>query len=313
MTRKLFFLFLFTTVSFFSTHVVAQTDTTETMDEEELLSAYYAYVDSVEATLNYQDGIISLLYGEASMAVPQGFRFLGPEDAHKVLEELWGNPPSETLGMLVPEKEGVMGENSFAYNIVWEEIGFVEDDDADDIDYDELLQEMKTDAEAENEYRRQEGYSGYEVVGWASEPFYDSDRKILHWAKELHFDEEESNTLNYNVRVLGRKGVMTLNAIGTSDQLALIQESVDNVLGSVQFNEGARYEDFDSSIDSVAAYTIGGLVAGKVLAKAGLFAIILKFGKFIVLGLLGAWAAFRKFFSGKKNSNQEIGSYNKED
>lgn len=312
MTRKLFFLGLTWCALSSSFSTKAQSDDTLEVNEEELMAAYYAYADSVEATLQYQEGEISLLNGEATLRVPKGFKFLDENDAHKVLEELWGNPPSETLGMLVPAESGVMGDNSYAYNIFWEELGYVEDDDAEDIDYDALLEEMKADAIAENALRREQGYSGYEVIGWASEPFYDSNRKVLHWAKELHFDEEEVNTLNYNVRVLGRAGVMTLNAIGTSDQLALIQTDIDNVLSSVEFKEGSRYADFDSSVDNVAAYTIGGLVAGKVLAKAGLFAIILKFGKFILLGLLGAWAAFRKFFSGRKESNQEIGNYNKE-
>ena len=45
--------------------------------------------------------------------------------------------------------------------------------------------------------------------------------------------------------------------------------------------------DFDSKIDNVAAWTIGGLVAGKVLAKAGFFAIILKFIKPLLLLLFG--------------------------
>ena len=55
------------------------------------------------------------------------------------------------------------------------------------------------------------------------------------------------------------------------------------------FTVGNTYEDFDSSIDTVAAVGIGGLVAGKVLSKAGLLAVALiflkKFGVFLLLPL----------------------------
>lgn len=56
-----------------------------------------------------------------------------------------------------------------------------------------------------------------------------------------------------------------------------------------EFNSGRRYEDFDSSIDEVAAYEVGGLVAGKVAAKTGLLAaaalLLKKVGIFILIGL----------------------------
>lgn len=305
-----FLLLLFLASSALSS--IAQEDTTSFSEADlETLMQYYAHVDSVESNLNYQTGDISILDGKAVVHVPVGFKFLDANDAQIVLTELWGNPPSESLGMLVPD-EGVMDENSYAYNIIWEEIGYVEDDDAEDTDYEELLEELKKDAIEESNYRRQNGYGGYEVVGWASVPYYDSDKKVLHWAKALHFDDEEVNTLNYNVRVLGRKGVMTLNAIGTTDQLDMVKQDLDKVLTSVQYTEGNRYEDFDSSIDEVAAYTIGGLVAGKILAKVGIFAGLAKFGKFIILGLVAAFAAVRKFIFGKKKESEEAMTYNKE-
>ena len=46
--------------------------------------------------------------------------------------------------------------------------GFIEDDDADDIDYDELLETMKEDTKKENEQRTALGYETLEFVGWAS-------------------------------------------------------------------------------------------------------------------------------------------------
>lgn len=129
---------------------------------------------------------------------------------------------------------------------------------------------------------------------------------MLHWAKELHFDGEEENTINDNSRVLGRKGVMVLNAIGTKSLLEQIKSSVDPVLGSVAFTEGNRYEDFDDNVDEVAAYNIGGLVAGKVLAKVVFFAVIAKFGKFIFIGLAAAEAAISRFIERCRKDEDEF-------
>lgn len=79
-------------------------------------------------------------------------------------------------------------------------MGYVEDDDANSINYDDLL---KTNQE-ENQQRINEGYSPIQLIGWAAKPFYDNNKKVLHWAKELNFGGDSLNTLNYNLRILGR-------------------------------------------------------------------------------------------------------------
>ena len=102
--------------------------------------------------------------------------------------------------------------------------------------------------------------------------------------------------LNYNVRLLGRKGVLILNAIGEPSQIDEIKASSPGLLAGTTFTKGQQYVDFDSGIDEVAAYSIGGLVAGKVLAKVSLFAVIVKFWKLGLLALAGAWAGVKRFF-----------------
>ena len=269
-------------------------------------------IDSIEKTFRYEHGSINLKNGIGKINIPNGFKYLNPVQAERVLVELWGNPKGEnlTLGLLLPENQGVMSQNGYVFNIQYDEIGHVEDDDADDVDYDDLLAEMQKETIEENKERQKGGYDPVTIVGWAAKPFYDKDRKILHWAKEIKFGKSSINTLNYNVRILGRKGVLVLNAIATENELPLVQKDISKVLDIVKFNDGYKYEDFDSNVDEVAAWTIGGLVAGKVLAKVGLFAVIAKFGKLIVLGLLGFFGAFKNkvkgwFSKSKNNENEE--------
>lgn len=257
-------------------------------------------LDSIEKSFTYEHGTIQLANGIGKIVIPTGFKYLNASQAQRVLVDLWGNPESNdmTLGMILPENQGVMGDTGYVFNIQYDEIGFVKDDDADKIDYDDLLAEMQKDTEDANKERSSAGYDPITIVGWAADPFYDKEKKILHWAKEIRFGDAAAHTLNYNIRVLGRKGVIVLNAISIMPDLPLVQKDIHNVLDIVQFNDGYKYKDFDPSADEIAGWTIGGLVAGKVLAKAGFFALILKFWKFIAIAAVGVgrviWSKIRE-------------------
>lgn len=257
-------------------------------------------IDSIEAGLRYDQGQIELANAIGTLDVPESFRYLDAKQSRYVLEDLWGNPQdSSVLGMIVPQNRGVLADDAWAFIITYEEMGFVKDDDADDIDYEELLDEIQTDAVAENEYRESEGYDPIQIVGWASDPFYDSENKVLHWAKEIKFGENPDNTLNYNIRVLGRKGVLVLNAVSPMSELPEVKESISPVLSSFTYADGLKYSDFNPDLDEVAAWTIGGLVAGKVLAKAGILAILLKYIKFIIIGLGAAGTAVWRWWKSR--------------
>jgi uncharacterized membrane-anchored protein len=268
-----------------------------------MLQAQQAYVDSVNGTLHYQQGHIILPGNIAELTVPKGFRYLDSAQTVRVLTQLWGNPKSECLGMLVPEKYSPAEGNAWAYVIRYDPLGYVKDGDAEDINYSELLTEMQADTEEENKDRQAAGYEPVYLLGWAANPYYDKEKNTLHWAKAIRFGAGPDTTLNYNVRLLGRKGVLILNAIGVPGQIAEIKASIPSLLAGVTFAKGERYADFNPGIDEVAAYTIGGLVAGKVLAKVGLFAVVLKFWKLGMLALAGAWAALKRYFGfGTKES-----------
>jgi uncharacterized membrane-anchored protein len=267
-------------------------------------------IDSIENSFSYEHGTIQLRNGIGKIVIPPGFKYLNAAQSEKVLVDYWGNPKEAdmTMGMILPEDQSVMAESGYVFNVEYNEIGFVKDDDADDINYDDLLKDLQKETEEANAERLKEGYDAITFVGWAAKPFYDKDRKILHWARELKFGSNRKvNTLNYNVRILGRKGVLVLNAIATMQELAAVQRDVPKVLNIVQFSDGFRYKDFDSSIDNVAAWTIGGLVAGKILAKIGFFALFLKFWKLIALAVVAFFSTLWKKIRRKKDGKKEDG------
>lgn len=258
---------------------------TEPSEEE-----YILWAQSIWDSLDQRSGEIALNSADATLVVPESFYFLGAEDARTVLTDIWGNPADETvLGMLFPAEMTPFDGHAWGVTLQYEEDGYVSDADADNIDYQQLLSQMQEQARASNDWRVESGYEPIELVGWAAPPYYDKQTNKLHWAKELRFGDLPENTLNYNIRVLGRRGVLVLNFIAGIGQQEIIEANLDTVLAMAEFDQGARYSEFNPDVDTVAAYGIGALVAGKVMAKTGLLAAALlflkKFGIYIVLGL----------------------------
>jgi len=257
--------------------------------------AYLQQIQKIWDKLTPQHGKIKLPNGVATLNIPEGFYYLNPDDSEIVLEQLWGNPPGQKpQGMIFPTGKTALDGDAWAVTIDYEEDGYVEDDEADDINYDDLLGEMKDSIEEGNEARVQMGYDKLTLIGWAAKPYYDKATHKLHWAKEIQFGDQKVNTLNYNIRMLGRKGVLVLNFIAGMDQLEVINSELDNVLALANFDDGNTYADFNPDIDTVAAYGIGALIAGKLVAKTGLLvAGLLLLKKFWFLLILGIGALFK--------------------
>ncbi len=244
-------------------------------------------------SLKFQQGKITLPGDIATLDLPAGFRYLPPADAGRLLTEGWGNPPGiETLGMIVPTAVNPLSREGWGVVVTYEKEGHVKDDDADSIKYDELLKSMQESIAASNEERKKQGYQPMTLVGWAEAPHYDKASHKLYWAKELHGEGDTQNGLNYGVRVLGREGVLVLNAVAGMDQIAQVRSEMKNVTAFSDFTPGNRYADFDEKTDKVAEYGIAALIAGGAAAKLGLFgklfALVLAFKKILLVGLLAA-------------------------
>jgi uncharacterized membrane-anchored protein len=257
------------------------------------------------AKLNFQKGKITLPDGIATLNLPSGFEYLSPADADKVLVDAWGNPPgTKTLGMIVPANHDIISDTGWAVVVTYKEDGHIKDDDADSIKYDEILKDMQKATQEDNAAREKEGYKGMTLVGWAEPPRYDKQTHKIYWAKELATDGEVKHTLNYNIRVLGRKGVLVLNAVAGMDQIGMIKAEMPGVVAATEFNAGNTYSDFDSKTDHVAEYGLAALVAGGVAAKLGLFgkllALLIAFKKVIIVGVLAFFGGIAKLFGRKK-------------
>lgn len=284
---KLFHVFLLFFVSIFSFG-----QTTDSIPPEFL--EYFKKANELQEKIHFKTGEISL-NDKIELNVPAGYKFIPKKESEEIIFDFWGNPQSDgVLGMLVLDGFSLLNVNDWAFVLSAEDEGYVKDEDASDIDYDKLLKEMQESEGEINEERVKNGYDAIHTVGWASKPYYDSKEKILHWAKELQFGEAgNENTLNYDVRILGRNGLLSMNAVGNMSVLDSVKKHIPEIIHIANFKKGHTYFDFDPDVDQVAAYTIGGLVAGKLLAKAGLLALLLKNIKLLILGAIGLFSLFK--------------------
>lgn len=257
------------------------------------------------STLKYSAGQVAIEQAHARLNLKPGYRFLPAADARRVLEDFWGNPPDDTvLGLVVPDAEPLGSEHSWAVVLTYSGEGYVSDEDAKEIDYAELLADMKSETADTNEAMKEAGYPTVDLVGWAAAPRYDAAAHKLHWAKELAFEGHDGHTVNYDVRVLGRHGYLSMNAVADMDDLSRVDAGMGEVLAMAEFEPGYRYEEFNAATDHAAEYGLAALVGGGLAAKSGLFAkigiLLAKGWKLVAIALFGLVAVGRKLF-GKKD------------
>lgn len=262
----------------------------------------------LDASLDRQHGDISLAGGKATLHVPEEFAYIPASDSNRVLVA-WGNPPGGGgLGMLIPMAVGPMDPEGWGAIITFEDDGHIDDEDAAEIDYDDMLKSMKEATEDNNKDLKSQGYEPIHIEGWAESPHYDAASKKLYWAKILRADSG-GRSLNYDIRVLGRSGLLAISAVAPVEMMESIKVDMEQVVAMAEFNDGHRYADFDPDTDKMAAYGVGALVAGGLAAKTGLFkglfALLLAGKKLVVVGLAALAAAVKGIFSGGKIKKED--------
>jgi uncharacterized membrane-anchored protein len=241
-------------------------------------------------------------YGTVALA--EGWQWLAGRNGQRFLVELGNfNDPSVRGVALPPDYAETMVFAVYSHS----DEGHVDDAEPD---YAELLQSMKDGEEANNEERRKAGIATVNLLGWAEPPHYDKAGHKLYWAKKLQFEGSPTPTVNYDVRILGRTGCIEVVGVGDIEQLPIVAQRCKELLTATEFVDGQRYSDFDPAYDKVAAYGIGGLIAGKLALKAGLFAklgiLLVKFLKPILVGVALLGGLLFKVVGAKKRERAAI-------
>ena len=249
--------------------------------------------------------------GQAVLHLPADRQFIPQPQAGRLLRAM-GNPGEhqELAGLIFPT--GKDGEADWFATLRFEPAGYIKDDDAKDWNADEMLKSFREGTEAANEERAKMGVRPLEIVGWAEKPLYTSDSHRLVWAmssRSKGAPADETQGVNYNTYALGREGYLSLNLITGLPQLPQYKPEAQALLSALEFSEGKRYADFNSSTDKVAEYGLAALVLGVGAKKLGLlavvFAFVAKFAKVIFVAVALAGAGVRKWFQRKKPESIE--------
>ncbi len=248
------------------------------------------------------------LSSQAVLHLPDGKLYIPQPHAAKLMHAM-GNPGDYS------DLEGVVfqrGDDGWFATLRFEKSGYIKDDDAKHWDAADMLKSFKEGTEASNEERKKMGGRALEITGWAQEPTYAADTHRLVWAmksREVGAPANEPQGVNYNTYALGREGYMSLNLVTGLDELPKYKGEAQQLLGALEFNDGKRYADFNSSTDKVAEYGLAALVLGVGAKKLGLLAVIgaffLKFAKIILLAVVGFGGAIMKLFGRKKSETAE--------
>jgi uncharacterized membrane-anchored protein len=248
------------------------------------------------------------LAGQAHLRLPAGEVFIPAAEANAIMDALGNSRSAARQGVIV----GKAKEANWLVDVAWIQEGYVKDDEAKDWKADEMLQGMKEGTEAQNATRLARGIPAVDVIGWVEPPTYDSAAHRLVWSLSLQdrgAPANEPQTINYNTYALGRDGYFSLDLITGSDTVAADKGIASNLLASLAYAPGKRYQDFNASTDKVAAYGLGALVGIVAAKKLGLLAMggifLLKAWKLLLLGFAAFAAGARRFFGRRGGADEE--------
>ncbi len=255
-----------------------------------------SFVTAAEKHLNvkFQKGPGTGALGSfAEIKIPEGFVFAGAKDTKKLMEAMENPVGGTELGFFSPR------DGKWFLVFEFDKSGYVKDDEKDKLDADAILKSLKKGNEQGNVERKKRGWGAVNLVGWEKPPAYNPETNNLEWAVRLESDGGPG--VNYNIRMLGREGVMTITLVGDPQELVRVQPQTRELLAGYNFVQGQRYAEYRKG-DKMAAYGLSALVVGGATAaavKGGLFKYLWKGLIFVGIAIAGL---FKKFFGRRESA-----------
>lgn len=264
--------------------------------------------ESSQPSLPWQVGPTEAKLGDqALLKLPKGYRFLGSQETQRLLKQMGNFPSGSELGLITSASDG----QQWFMVVRYIDAGYVKDDEAANWDADVLMASIKEGTEEDNKTRQSQGFPLLIIRGWEEKPHYDKQANKVVWA--IAAQEQETVGVNYNTLALGRQGYLSMNMVGSLEELPTLKPHVGLLLANVEFIEGKRYADFDSTTDKVAAVGLSALIAGAAI-KSGLLAKLWAFiiplflagKKLLVLLVIALGGLAAKYFN-KKPKPEQLG------
>lgn len=259
--------------------------------QEQIEAQKKAFLTAVE-NIGWTNTGVGKLGPHAEVAIPKGYMYTDGDGTRKLMQ-LTDNLPTK-------REQGMLASSDISTWIIfeWEDSGYVKDDDKDQLDPDATLASLKAGTEASNARRRELNMEELHVVGWVVPLRYNDLTKNLEWATRLR-DSSGHESVNYNTRLLGRRGVMEVTLVCSPEEMQALLPEYQAIISTFHFNPGETYAEYRSG-DKIAKYGLTGLVAAGAVAaasKAGLFNWVAKLGKGLIVILIAIAAGIKKLVS----------------
>jgi uncharacterized membrane-anchored protein len=256
-----------------------------------------ASADASAQDIQWVQGPATVTLGDqATIELSRGHIFANASDTKRIMEMSGNLPGDSEVGLITSADE----ESEWYLIFEYFPVGYISDEDQDDIDAKALLKSISEGTEAGNEYRRENGFEALHVIGWRQKPHYDPKTHNLIWSLAAEDDAGEQ-AVNYNIRLLGRQGYISATLVTGPLTLPADVKEVEKILPNFSYNDGKRYAEFREG-DKLAGYGLAALVAGGAGAaalKLGLFAklgqFLAKAWKLVVVAAIALVGALKKF------------------
>lgn len=240
--------------------------------------------------------------GTAEIKLAEGYQFADGADTARLLKA-WGEPVSgREMGMVVTTNKG------WTVFFEFSEDGYVKDDEKDKLDADAMLKAIIKGNDYGNEERQRAGSPPLKIIGWEKKPSYDPVTHNLEWA--IRAETEGRPLLNYNTRLLGRRGVMEVVLVCDPEKLPTTLPKFKELLTGFNYKQGETYAEYRSG-DKIAKYGLAALVTGGAVAlaaKTGLLAGLLLFlkkgWKLVVVAVVAVFGFIKRLFGGRSETSE---------
>jgi len=262
-----------------------------------VVTAWAAEEPGEPPKLGWQAGPLTAPIGDsiAEIELPAEYVFLPQQDTVKLLE-LMENPTSGgELATVAPASD----DASWMLFFEWEASGWVDDSEKDDLDADALLESIQEGTEQANEERKRRGWATVDGLQWHEKPHYDERTNNLTWA--IEGTSEGRRVLNRMVKLLGRRGVMSVTIVSDEDEFAAASAATDQLLTSYHFRPGSTYAEYVPGTDQIASYGLTALVAGGLGAAAVKSGLLAKAWKGLIVVAIAGLAGLKRLFTGRKH------------
>jgi uncharacterized membrane-anchored protein len=262
--------------------------------EEAGADAHLSFADRLrEYGLTIIAGPATVKLGDvAELKLPEGYQAVD----RRSLKEFY----EITQNMMGGKEVGVViGPTDWMLFFDYDPIGYVKDDDRDELDADKLLKTMQEGQSAANAERARQGWEELRLAGWAQKPYYDAQTNNLKWALQLtsSADGHQNAWINESIRLLGRGGVMNVTLVTDTEDFVVDAQAASLMLAeNFSYVAGQRYAEFREG-DKVAQYGLAALVLGGAGAAAYKLGFLQKFWKLLAAGAVALIAGVGRIWN----------------